>query len=271
VPKPSTPTIEERTAPVGTSVRAPKTGELIARHLRSRIVRGEVAEGDALACEPELMQQYGVSRPTLREAFRILETESLLVIRRGSRGARVTAPAIGVATRYVAMILQMNNATIGDVYQARAALEPAAVGLLCTVRTDVDLIDLSGCVDELEASVAGYTERADPEEWARLSLRFHELVVDRAGNHTLALQSRVLREVVANHLSVAVHRTFDVDPVRKVDSFKRTIRSYRRLIVLVTGRDSDGAVRHWERHMAVAGETLLGGGLGARAVVDLFP
>ena len=49
-------------------VRAPKTAELIAGQLRSRIVRGELKPGMRLPTESELMVQFGVSRPTLREA-----------------------------------------------------------------------------------------------------------------------------------------------------------------------------------------------------------
>ena len=85
---------------VGQIVRAPKTAELIAGRLRRQIVRGELKEGDTLPPELALMGQFGVSRPTLREAFRILETESLICVRRGARGgAQVTAPELSVAAR----------------------------------------------------------------------------------------------------------------------------------------------------------------------------
>jgi len=68
---------------IGTATRAPKTGELVAGHLRRQIVRGELRPGETLPLEAELMEQYGVSRPTLREAFRILESETLISVRSG--------------------------------------------------------------------------------------------------------------------------------------------------------------------------------------------
>ena len=46
--------------------------EIIAGELRAMIVSGEVAEGDSLGREPDLVEQFGVSRPSLREALRIL-------------------------------------------------------------------------------------------------------------------------------------------------------------------------------------------------------
>ena len=72
--------------PVGHNMRPAKTGEMIAAYLRGKIVRGELAQGACLPAEVELMHQFDVSRPTLREAFRILETESLIEIRRGAAG-----------------------------------------------------------------------------------------------------------------------------------------------------------------------------------------
>src|ERR1700722_316778 len=67
-------------------VRVPKAGELVAEQLRRQIVSGELREGDALPPESTLVERYGVSRPTLREAFRILEAEHIIEIKRGGRG-----------------------------------------------------------------------------------------------------------------------------------------------------------------------------------------
>src|SRR5215218_6683547 len=126
-------------SPVGQLVRAPKTAELIATHIRRQIVRGELKEGDTLPPEVRLMEQFGVSRPTLREAFRILETESLISVRRGSRGgAQVMAPDLSVAARYVGLLLQLQGATIVDVYEARMVLEPVCARLLAECRTEQD-------------------------------------------------------------------------------------------------------------------------------------
>jgi len=253
---------------VGRGIRAPKTGELIAAQIRGRIVRGELLAGDNLPSEIELMEHFDVSRPTLREAFRILETESLILIKRGSRGARVISPNASVAARYFGVLLQVDGVTIGDVYEARAQLEPAAAGMLALRRTKQDLGDLNDCVTELETMIGRST--ADVDAWTQSTQRFHELVVDRAGNRTLALQSQILREVVATHLSVAVHRTFDDNPERETKNFRRTVRSYRKLIAFIEAKDAAGAAKHWKLHMDVAGQSLLREGMGSQTVLDLF-
>ena len=256
-------------SPVGQRVRAPKTAELIASHLRGQIVRGELATGQTLPSESALMEMFSVSRPTLREAFRILEAESLINVRRGSRGgARVVAPDVAVAARYVGLLLQVTRTTIADVLQARMVIEPAAAGLLASRRTRADLDDLTGCVADLAALADSGGPPAGAEAWLRATQRFGDLILERAGNRTLAVQGAVLREVVATHLRTAGPRTFG-RPGTKED-VRKTVKSYRKLVLLLDARDAEGAQRHWRAHLEAAGRALLRGDPGAQAVVDLF-
>jgi GntR family transcriptional regulator, transcriptional repressor for pyruvate dehydrogenase complex len=262
-------TVASFPGPAGHHVRAPKTAELIASDIRGQIVRGELKTGDALPSEVALMEMFGVSRPTLREAFRILETESLISVRRGPRGgARVISPGIGVAARYAGLLLQVTGTTIADVYEARTVIEPAAAGLLAVRRTRQDLADLNACIGNLVTLIEDDGTSGDPGAWSDAAQRFHDLILDRAGNRTLAVQAGVLREVVATHLSMAVHRAFGRPGTR--DEFRKMLRSYRKLVLLVEARDAGGAERHWRTHMKVAGRRLLNDDLGANAVVDLF-
>ncbi len=259
---------EARVQPaVGTVVRAPKTAELIATHLRRQIVRGELKEGDTLPPEVGLMAQFGVSRPTLREAFRILETESLITVRRGSRGgAQVMAPHLSVAARYVGLILQMQGTTIVDVYEARMELEPSCARMLAQRRTEDDLAALRASIEDCR--VVSDAEQPDLAVWARRTYRFHQLVMEGSGNRTLAVQGAVLADIVATHLDITVARTFR-EPGSS-DRFGRTLRSYAKLVRLVEAQDADAAERHWYSHMEVAAKALLRDDLKNKPVVDLF-
>ena len=148
-------------------------------------------QGDALPSESELMAQFGVSRPTLREAFRVLESESLIAIRRGARGgARVQPPGREVAARYAAFTLEYRGVTLRDVYDARVALEVPSVGKLALDRTDADLAVLDRGADRQE-SVA-----EDAHESIRLHGDFHTLLVRLAGNQTLTLLNEMLHDIV---------------------------------------------------------------------------
>ena len=256
-------------AQIGTLVRAPKTGELIATNLRRQIVRGELRPGETLPSESQLMEQFGVSRPTLREAFRILEAETLISVRRGSRGgARVVAPDASVAARYVGLLLQIQGATINDVYEARMISEPPCARLLAQNRTQDDIDKLNAVVDQLKAEIAAREPFIpDPHVWAALTYRFHELILKGCGNKTLAIQGAVLQDIVATHLRTKIAIRDDNDTVER---FQRAIKSYAKLISLVKAGNGAAAERHWRAHMEGPAQYLLKDDLKNKTVVDLF-
>ena len=176
---------------VGSRVRVPKMGELVASSLRRQIVRGDLAEGDALPSESELMQQFGVSRPTLREAFRVLESESLISVRRGAHGgARVHVPNGDVAARYAALVLEHRAATLRDVYEARGIIESACVAQVAHSRTQKQLAALRQAL-ESSRELQGNPVRQMAEQ-----SRFHQLLVEMTGNQTLVVLSGMLRHIV---------------------------------------------------------------------------
>jgi DNA-binding FadR family transcriptional regulator len=256
-------------ARIGTALRAPKTGELVATHLRRQIVRGELRPGETLPLESQLMEQYGVSRPTLREAFRILESETLISVRSGGHGgALVVAPEVSVAADRVGLLLQLQGATINDVYEARMISEPPCAGLLAQHRTDADLEKLTQVVDELKAEVtARQPFIPDPHVWASLTYRFHELIMEGCGNKTMALQGAVLRDIVATHLRAKLAWRDDNDTDER---FQQAIRSYTKLISLVRAGNAAAAEKHWRSHMEGAAQYLLKDDLKNKPVVDLF-
>ena len=77
--------------------------------------------------EPELIARLQVSRDTLREALRILESQQLLEIKRGrGGGAVVRRPGLQAVARYVALLLQLRRTTLAHLEEARSVIEPSA-------------------------------------------------------------------------------------------------------------------------------------------------
>ena len=206
--------------------------------------------GSRLPPEAELQQQFGVSRPTLREAFRILEAESLLSVRRGARGgAQIVTPDRSVAARHVGSLLQVTGATIGEVYEARMAIEPTAARMLA-LRGGPDAV--RALREHLALMRILLASGPSPEDWTRASARFHDLIVELCGNKALAVAAGVLREIAATHVALALPRT-DTEA-----TMARAVRSYSRLVDHVEAADAYGAERHWRTHMQVAGGMLFG-------------
>jgi DNA-binding FadR family transcriptional regulator len=246
------------------AVRVPKTAELVARQIRNAIIRGELSDGDNLPAEAQLIAEFEVSRPTVREAVRILESEGLIAVARGARGgAKVSSPNYEMVARAAGITLQAQRATIGDVYEMRMLIEPPAARL----------------VAERNAVEGGKALRAHLEtEYAlvrdRLAesvaiARFHRLMIDLAGNVTLALIAHALQGLFERHLQLAQRR----DPPDNGEYLERRTRlgmkSHARLIDLIEAGDGAAAEAHWKAHMVAAGK-LWFAEVGPTAVVDLL-
>jgi GntR family transcriptional repressor for pyruvate dehydrogenase complex len=233
----------------GRAVRVPKAAELVAADLRRQIIRGELTEGDALPPESELMRQFAVSRPTLREAFRVLESESLLTIQRGAQGGpRVQSPRREVAGRYAGFILEYTGATLRDVYDARAGLEVPSAGRLARDRTELDLAELNAALDRHD------TAAGDLQHSIRLHSEFHLLVVRLAGNQTMSLLTEMLYHII----EVANTALQPDDGPAAERALRSTGKTHRRLIEHIEARDQRRAEELWRRHLKEAEGYLLG-------------
>jgi DNA-binding FadR family transcriptional regulator len=249
------------TAASAQPVRVPKMAEVVAAAIRSQIVRGELREGDSLPAEPELTVRYGISRPTLREALRILEAESLISLRRGARdGARVHAPSPDVAARYAGLLLQTEGATLADVYEARVLVIPHAARLLAQRRTADDLDRLDAFADEL-ASLADA-----PEAFLPRSASFNALLLELAGNRTLLLLGRLLNGIIEQHLAAAAA---DWSRRPREREARNVVEAIRHLRGLVADRRADDAETWWRDQMRASASYSLKLH-GARTVVDLL-
>src|ERR1700692_415185 len=116
------------------AVHLPKMAEIVAADLRGQIIEGQLHEGDPLPPADQLMEDAGVARTTVREALRILESEGLLVVRRGAGGgARIRTPSVSNVARYIGFVLQADGATLRGLYDARLTLEGPAAGMLASI------------------------------------------------------------------------------------------------------------------------------------------
>jgi DNA-binding FadR family transcriptional regulator len=234
-----------------TLVRVPKAGELVAAQLRRQIVTGELREGDTLPPETALMEQFGISRPTLREAFRILESEHIIQIKRGARGgAHVLVPDAGAAGRYAGALLQYRGATLADLYEARAHLEAAAVEMLARKRSAADLQKLDAALAESEALLPDPMAYAEKHE-----LQFHRLLVELAGNQTMIVLLDMLLSIIELH-NQSFMRSHPVDEASE-ETARAAQRAHAKLVDLIRQKAGDKAVSLWRQHLRSVSEYMI--------------
>lgn len=127
--------------------------------------------------EQVMLQRYGLSRATLREALRLLEFEGVIGLRHGShRGPVVLAPDAANLASSLVLLMQVKHEPLQTIVQARSAIEPMLCGLAAS-RID------GGSLAEVRATVDCMRENFGLQEaFQDASRRFHDIIVRSAGN-----------------------------------------------------------------------------------------
>jgi len=162
-------------------LRQPRLAEMVAGILREKILSGELADGSLLAKQEELIQEFNVSKPSVREALRILETEGLITVLRGNTGGAVVhTPHTSSAAYMLGLVLQSKHVELSDVGAALKHIEPICVGL-CAERDDRKTAVVPRLREVHEAALA----EDDEVRFTELMREFHEETVALCGNQTM--------------------------------------------------------------------------------------
>lgn len=246
------------------AIRIPKTAEIIAGRIRKAIIRGQLKAGDRLASEAELVVEYQVSRPTVREAIRILESEGFLRISRGARGgAHVVAPGPEMLAKAAGLTLQFRGATLADIYLARSIVEPPAARLAADLNSKRAAAALRKQLQR-ERAVA---DRDMPR--AHAVADFHVTLLEECGNVALGMVGRALHDIVLRQYEHAYRRQPPESAEARMKRVQIGYRSQEKLIELIEARDGAAAEAHWIRHMKAAGDVWLSG-ISKTSVIDIL-
>jgi GntR family transcriptional regulator, transcriptional repressor for pyruvate dehydrogenase complex len=242
------------------AIISPKLAQVVASEIRKRIVSRELVAGEFLPFEAELVTMYRTSKPTIREALRILETEGLIEVRRGGRaGARVMEPSISYAARGVGVLLQHRGTTVADVWEARSILECDAVGILAVEHRAADVRSLRATAKRIRSLL----DR--PEVFAVEALEFHEELVRLSRNMTLHVLTQALHEIVAAEMQLSRRQSTAADVTT---GNLNSTRVHTKLIDSIAAGDTTGALDLWSRHMRAVGEVLVRT-VGTAYVIDI--
>lgn len=176
------------------SLNSLSAAEQIAERLRSAMIDGSLAPGDRLPSEPELAEAFGVSRPTVREAMRILRGQGVLETSRGSKGghfiqnpqANDIAESLGET---FGLWFDIGDVSVAEVDEARELVERACVRLAAQRRTEDDLEELHRILD------AAADDQLTLSEFLDYDVAFHRAVANAARNRLLDLPMQAIHIV----------------------------------------------------------------------------
>ncbi|MFG2865806.1 DNA-binding FadR family transcriptional regulator [Streptomyces sp. 2333.5] len=214
--------------PLSSPHRSALADQVIAQ-LRAQITSGEWPVGSRIPTEPELVEQLGVARNTVREAVRALAHNGLLDIRQGS-GTYV------VATSELAGVMHRRFAAAepGHVAELRSALEASAARLAARRRTEADLRQIDGLLERREAA----WESGATEAFVEADATLHLAIVAASHNEVLAEIYADLGGVLRDHLRADVGE--ELRPEAHMD--------HSRLVEAIRAGDGDRAAAEASVH-----------------------
>ena len=231
--------------------KRPKAAETVASELRRQIVAGRLKPGDKLHPENVLQAEFAISRPTMREALRLLESEALISISRGKHGgARVNNIDLGAAASQVGVFLQIAGTTLQDVWMARTIIEPPAAGLLAARRDPA-------AFSELEANIAAAREASQTDliRYADLTAEFSMLITRHCGNQTIHLLASLIYDIIRRQHEHVTARTLTKASVGKLR--QENIRGRETALALMRTGTPASVELFWRKHLETMRDLVL--------------
>ena len=155
--------------------RSASLGDQLSARIKSQIEAGEFAEGARLPAESDLAEQFGVSRPIIREALSRLRSEGVIVSRRGSGSyvQRPPSPDLSAQTPFGPL---NSLAQVKMCFQFRATVEGDAAFYAARNRTEDSLTEMREALGKLEEAVLDQMVGISPD------FAFHIAIARATGN-----------------------------------------------------------------------------------------
>lgn len=213
-----------------------RISEIIVEQIRLLMRHGQLKPGDRLPAERDLCERFGVSRVTVREALRMLESAGLVEIRVGARGgAFVTAPSSNRVGEGLTDLLTLSVISAADVTEVRLILEVGIVPLVCERATEEDLVDLEKICERAQVALR------DGEYSMRMSLEFHARVAHATHNPALEM----LVESFRGPILMSLEQAREVAP----DMGEVGTKEHEQFVEAIRRRDAAEATRLMRVHL----------------------
>ncbi|HEX4863813.1 MAG TPA: FCD domain-containing protein, partial [Acidimicrobiales bacterium] len=236
-------------------LRQPRVAEMVAEALRERIVSGELPDGSSLPKQDDLLEEFGVSKPSAREAFRILETEGLVTVQRGNvGGAVVHLPNPGAVAYTLSLVLQARNVSLEDVGLALQQIEPVCAAL-CAGRSDRQknvLPALRAAHERLGRALSGRMRERDEQEVTEASRSFHEEIVGACGNETMIVVAGALETIWSAHERSWSERAAQAGHFPEPRLGAKALKEHAEILTAIEMGDADRASRTARHHLVTA-------------------
>ncbi len=215
-------------------VRTVRAYERVVEQIEDHVLRGQLKPGDRLPSERTMMTQFGVSRSTIREALRVLESNGLVRSRPGDpAGPEIMPFSSAMLHKTVTRLVRSDQVGLGELVQFRMLLDSSANLLAARLATDEQIAEMEATMKRMaEAIESGYVEFSEAD------VAFHDAVARGSGSMLIQVWSDVVRGVV---LGLIAHKIAD-SPDREA-LMRTSLNHHAEVLEAVRDRDGERAAR----------------------------
>jgi len=183
-------------------VETQRASEAIYEQIKELIVSGQLKPGDRLPSERNMMGILQRSRPTIREALRMLERAGFIRTVHGTTGAIIQEYSTCNVEQPLKALLQVNSLTVGELAEYRMQSESAMARWAAGRRTEEDIATLEALQDEMSALISACAY----DEVAKLDPRFHGMLAKAAKNEVSYIMTRVYGDIVRDIMMTSMQQ-----------------------------------------------------------------
>lgn len=204
----------------------------IVQQVEEAIASGQLKPGQRLPSERDLVAQFGASRPTVREALRVLESNGLVRSRPGDpNGPEILPFSPNGLAKQMTRLVQVEEMSIAELVSFRMILDGSASLLAARLRSQEELASMDETIAVMEAAIEkGY------HEFSEADVAFHDVVALASRNALIQVCNKVVRGVVLSLISDKVTRANNSKAL-----MRESLQHHREVLEAIRLRDGAAA------------------------------
>lgn len=197
-----------------TAVKTRRAYEHIVTQIEMAIASGSLQAGQHLPSEREMMEEFKVSRPTVREALRVLESMGLIRSKHGDpNGPEILPPSDDLLYRPMSQLVRINQLSFDEFVPIRISIDSLACSLAAETRSDADLLALEKAITGMRASVES---ESSSEEFAQADINFHTAIWKASDNLLISMFGNVTRGLMGDLIKDRIEDSSDARAVMRL-------------------------------------------------------
>jgi GntR family transcriptional repressor for pyruvate dehydrogenase complex len=216
-------------------IKVPKSSDVLAERLKREILSDAYRPGSSLPTERELVSTTGLSRGSVREALRILETQGLVHTRAGRYGGTtVSQPTDDHLTNHINLFAKGRSLPLSALVEVRLALEPMVAALAAERRTEDDLETLRAIAERIEQAADN-----DVDAFLEENVNWHDALAAASHNDLL--------RALATSVGGLMFEASKIEEFATPEVRQRVKHAHRRILAAIEAGDAESARRRVER------------------------